>query len=67
MSKKNKFKGNNAQLVPGTRLTKRQMKKMGAAYHNVERDHAIKFELASKNPARVMEDILPADLGDGLI
>lgn len=39
MAKKKKFKGNNAQLVGDGRLTRREMKKMHAAYHNVMRDN----------------------------
>lgn len=64
--KKTKFKGNNAQLVGDTRLTKRQMKKMSAAYHNVERDYVARMEIEKNNPARVTEDILPVDLGGEL-
>ena len=64
MAKKNKFKGTNAKIVGDTRLTHRQMKKMQAAYHNVQRDYLANVEAQKNNPARVLEDILPADLGD---
>lgn len=65
--KKTKFKGTNAQIVGDTRLTKRDMKKMQAAYHNVERDFAFKLEREKNNPARTNEDIVPADLPAGLV
>lgn len=48
MAKKKKFKGNNAQLVGETRLTQREMKKMKAAYHNVQRDNATRLEEHAK-------------------
>ncbi|ABY62896.1 hypothetical protein ST201phi2-1p063 [Pseudomonas phage 201phi2-1] len=44
MAKKKKFKGNNAQLVGDTRLTKREMKKFQAVYHNVSRDNEKRME-----------------------
>lgn len=62
--KKNKFKGNNAKIIEGTRLTQRQMKKMAAAYHNAERDLRARQAEEALNPARVTEDVKPADLGD---
>ncbi len=62
--KKNKFKGNNAKIVEGTRLTQRQMKKMAAAYHNAERDLRARQLEEANNLARVTEDVKPADLGD---
>lgn len=62
MSKRNKFKGTNAQLVGDTRLTKRQMKKMEAAYHNVRLDFASRFAVESAKPQTVNEDIVPAQL-----
>jgi hypothetical protein len=64
--KKTKFKGTNAQIVGDTRLTKRQMKKMSAAYHNVERDFAVRLEKEKNNPARTNEDVVPAILPEGL-
>jgi hypothetical protein len=64
--KKTKFKGNNAKIVGDTRLTKREMKKMQAAYHNVERDFTAKLEREKNNPAHTNEDIVPADLGHEL-
>ena len=64
--KKTKFKGTNAQLVGDTRLTKREMKKMQAAYYNVERDFSARIEREKNNPARTNEDIVPADLPDVL-
>lgn len=64
--KKTKFKGTNAKIVGDTRLTKREMKKMQAAYHNVERDFTAKLEREKSNRARTNEDIVPADLPDGL-
>lgn len=60
--KKKKFKGNNAKIHGDTRLTERQMKKFAAAYHNVQRDFAARVEAESKNPARVNEDVKPANL-----
>lgn len=65
--KKTKFKGSNAQIVGDTRLTKRQMKKMSAAYHNVERDFAVRMEKEKNNPARTNEDVVPAVLPEGLV
>lgn len=65
--KKTKFKGTNAQIVGDTRLTKRQMKKMSAAYHNVERDFAVKLEQERNNPARTNEDVVPAILPEGIL
>jgi len=44
MAKKKKFKGNNAQLVGETRLTKREMKKFQAAFYNVSRDNVERME-----------------------
>lgn len=44
MTKGKKFKGNNAKIVGDTRLTQREMKKMQAAYHNVQRDNADRLE-----------------------
>lgn len=64
MAKQKKFKGNNARIVGETRLTQRQMKKMSAAYFNVQRDFAAQIELQSKNPARTNEDVKPADVGN---
>lgn len=65
--KKTKFKGTNAQIVGDTRLTKRQMKKMSAAYHNVERDFAAKLERERNNAARTNEDVVPAILPEGIL
>lgn len=62
--KKKKFKGTNAQLANGTRLTNRQMKKMSAAYFNVQRDFNIRLDEEQKNAARTTEDIHPAEFGD---
>lgn len=66
MSKRNKFKGTNAQLVGETRLTKREMKKMQAAYYNVQRDFTLSNLAKAENPVRVTEDIVPAAI-DGLV
>lgn len=66
MAKKKKFKGTNAQLVGETRLTKREMKKMSAAYYNVSRDFAARTVVEQANPARTTEDIVPAVMPDGL-
>lgn len=64
MAKRNRFQGKNAQLVDGTRLTGRQMKKMSAAYFNVQRDFQLKLESEKNNPARTTEDVKPANLGE---
>lgn len=66
MSKQKKFKGNNAQLVGETRLTKREMKKMQAAYYNVQRDFTMKNLAEADNAARTTEDIVPATI-DGMV
>lgn len=60
MSKQKKFKGNNAQLCGDTRLTNREMKKMKAAYYNVQRDYTMKNLAQAENAARTTEDIVPA-------
>lgn len=65
--KKTKFRGTNAKIVGDTRLTQRQMKKMQAAYHNVERDFTARLEKEKNNPARTNEDIVPANLPEGLV
>lgn len=46
MAKKHESK--NAQLVGETRLTRREMKKMQAAYHNIQRDNASRLEEHTK-------------------
>lgn len=66
MSKQKKFKGNNAQLCGDTRLTKREMKKMQAAYYNVQRDFTMKNLEQAENAARTTEDIVPAII-DGMV
>lgn len=63
MAKKKKFKGNNAQIVGDSRLTVRQLKKMQAAYFNVQRDFAARVDAEAKNRARTTEDVRPADVG----
>jgi len=65
MSKQKKFKGKNAELVGDSRLTVRELKKMQAAYYNVQRDFLMKSEAAAANPARTTEDVKPAVI-DGL-
>lgn len=60
MAKQKKFKGNNARIVGETRLTQREMKKMSAAYFNVQRDFAARTIAEQANPARTTEDVKPA-------
>jgi hypothetical protein len=60
MAKQKKFKGNNARIVGETRLTQREMKKMSAAYFNVQRDFATRTIVEQANPARTTEDVKPA-------
>lgn len=60
MAKRNKFKGNNAKLVGDTRLTQREMKKMSAAYYNVQRDFETRTAAEAANAARTTEDVKPA-------
>lgn len=58
MAKKKKHEGKNAQLVGETRLTQREMKKMQAAYHNIQRDNQTRLEEHTKAQiAAGMQDI----------
>lgn len=63
MAKKKKFKGNNAKLVGDTRLTKREMRKFEAAYHNVQRDNEAALAARLASQAHTTDLSAPAELG----